>query len=132
VLGAPVQTYAEVAQMKRLTLLLVLAAMLLGVTAATASADPGNNNPNAQYRTFYCDDGDSHNAGFVGASASFFLTDSTSMFVLKIFTEYFPTGGSKTFNYGIKGFDPSTLFTCWYTDPQGVYNLFQGFITPRS
>jgi hypothetical protein len=117
--------------MKCLTLLLLLAGMLLGVTATTAGADPGSNNPNAQYRTFFCDDGNSYDAGFVGPSASFFLTDSTSKFVMKIFTEYFPGGGSKTFNYGINGFDQKSLLTCWYTDPQGVYNLFQGFITPR-
>lgn len=118
--------------MKRLALALVLAGLLLSLAAATAGADPGSNNPNVQYRTFSCDNGNGYSAGFVGPSASFFLTDSTSMFVMKIFTEYFPTGGSKSFNYGIKGFDPGSLLTCWYTDPQGVYNLFQGFFTPNS
>jgi hypothetical protein len=117
--------------MKRLSLALVLASLLLALAATTASADPGSNNPKVQYRTFYCNDGNSYNAAFVGPSASFLLTDSTSMFVMKVFTEYFPAGGSKTFNYGINGFDPNALLTCWYTDPQGVYNLFQGFLTPR-
>lgn len=118
--------------MKRLACMLVLAGLLLSVAVAAASADPGSNNPNVQYRTFSCDNGNSYNAGFVGPSASFFLTDSTSMFVIKVFTEYFPSGGSKTFNYGINGFDQGSLLTCWYTDPQGVYNVFQGFFTPTS
>ena len=54
------------------------------------------------------------------------------MFAIKVFTEYFPEGGSKTFNYGIPGFDPGTLVTCSYTDPLGVLNVFSGFFTPRS
>jgi hypothetical protein len=54
------------------------------------------------------------------------------VFAIKVFTEYFPSGEVKTFNYGYRGFDPSTLVTCQYTDPQGVFNLFSGFFTPRS
>jgi hypothetical protein len=119
--------------MKRLVLSLVLAGVLLGVTAASASADPGSNNPQVQYRTFTCDNGNTYNAGFVGvAPGNFFLVDSTSMFAIKVFTEVFPSGEVKTFNYGIPGFDPSSLITCSYTDPQGVFNIFSGFITPRT
>jgi hypothetical protein len=54
------------------------------------------------------------------------------MFAIKVFTEVFPSGEVKTFNYGIPGFDPSSLVTCSYTDPQGVFNIFSGFLTPRS
>jgi len=119
--------------MKRLVLLLVLGAMLLGVAAASADADPGSSNPKAQYRTFSCDDGNTYNGGFVGfASGSFFVIDSTTVFAIKVFTEYFPGGGSKTSNYGIPGFDPGSLVTCSYTDPEGVLNVFSGFFTPRS
>jgi hypothetical protein len=119
--------------MKRLVLPLVLAGVLLAFSVASASADPGSNNANVQYRTFSCDDGNTYSAGFVSpVSGSFFLVDSTTVFAIKVFTEIFPSGEVKTFNYGIPGFDPSTLVTCWYTDPQGVFNVFSGWFTPRS
>jgi hypothetical protein len=118
--------------MKRLVLLLVLVGVLFGLTVASANADPGSNNPVVQYRTFSCDNGNTYNAGFVGPSGSFFIVDSTGVFAIKVFTEIFPDGTAKTFNYGIPGFDPSTLVTCSYTDPQGVFNIFQGFFTPSS
>jgi len=119
--------------MKGFVLLLVLAGALMAFTAASASADPGSNNPQVQYRTFSCDNGNTYDAGFVGvAPGNFFLVDSTSMFVLKVFTEILPDGTIKTFNYGIPGFDPSSLVTCSYTDPEGIFNIFQGFLTPRS
>ena len=119
--------------MKRLVLLLVLARILFGFAVASASADPGASNPQVHYRTFSCDNGNTYSGGFVGfASGSFFVIDSTTVFAIKVFTEYFPEGGSKTFNYGIPGFDPGTLVTCSYTDPLGVLNVFSGFFTPRS
>jgi hypothetical protein len=123
----------EVNEMNRLALSLVLLVVFFGVMVAAATADPGGNNPQVQYRTFSCDNHVTYSAGFVGmAPGNFFLVDSTSMFVLKVFTEIFPDGTVKTFNYGIPGFDPSSLLTCSYTDPQGVLNIFQGFLTPRS
>jgi hypothetical protein len=119
--------------MKRLALVVVLASGLFGLAVASASADPGSNNPIVQYRTFSCDDGKTYSAGFVGvAPGNFFLVASTSMFEIKVFTEIFPDGTVKTFNYGIPGFEGSSLLTCSYTDPQGVFNIFQGFLTPRS
>jgi len=121
--------------MKRI-LLLLLVGVLFGFTVASASADPGGNNPQVQYRTFSCDNGITYyNAVFVGfASGSFLLSDSTNVFAVKVFTEYTSPGGEviATFNYGIPGFDPSELITCSYTDPEGIYNVFSGFITPRS
>jgi hypothetical protein len=120
-------------EMKRLRLLLALVGILSGFAAASASADPGTSNPQVQYRSFSCDNGNTYSGGFVGfASGSFFVIDSTTVFAIKVFTEYFPEGGSTTFNYGIPGFDPGTLVTCSYTDPQGVLNVFSGFFTPRS
>jgi hypothetical protein len=113
--------------MKRIVTLLVLAGAL--ATVASASAEPGNNNPNIEYRTFSCSNGVTYTGGFVGISANFFLVGSTNVFVFKEFTTYLPSG-PETFNYGIKGFDPSTLLTCSYTDPDGNYNVLQGFITP--
>ncbi len=108
----------------------------LATTLAVASADPGSNNPKTQYRTFSCDNGITYtNAVFVGfASGSFLLSDSTSVFAIKVFTEYASPGGEviATFNYGIPGFDSSELITCSYTDPEGVYNVFSGFFTPHS
>jgi hypothetical protein len=119
--------------MNRLVLALALVGVLLGFGAAAVSADPGSNNPKAQYRTFSCDDENTYSAGYVGvAPGNFFLVGTTSMFVLKVFTEYLPSGEVKTFNYGIPGFDPSELITCSYTDPAGTYNVFSGFVTPRS
>ena len=121
--------------MKRLLLLLTLVGVLFGFTVSPAGADPGTsgNNPQVQYRTFSCDDGNTYSAGFVGvAPGNFFLVGTTSMFVLKVFTEYLPSGEVKTFNYGIPGFDWSELITCSYTDPAGIRNVFSGFITPRS
>jgi len=111
----------------------LIALALAAVTMhPVASADPGSNNPRVQYRTFSCDDGNTYTASFVGfASGSFHLVDSTRIFAIKIFTEYFPSGEIKTFNYGVRGFDPSSLVTCSYTDPEGVRNVFSGFFTPR-
>jgi hypothetical protein len=112
--------------------LLVLAGVLLAFTVASASANPGSNNPQVQYRTFSCDDGNTYSGGFVGfASADFFIIGSTSTFAIKIFTEFLPSG-PLTFYTGISGFDPGTLVTCSYTDPQGIFNIFSGFLTPRS
>ena len=119
--------------MKRFTLLVALVGALMAFTVTSASADPGSNNPKVQYRTFSCDDGILYSAGFVGvAPGNFLLVGTTSIFVLKVFTEYLPSGEVKTFNYGIPGFDPSALITCSYTDPAGIRNVFSGFITPRS
>ena len=118
--------------MRRFLFLLVVAGALVAPTVASASADPGSNNPQVQYRTFSCDNGNTYSGGFVGfASADFFIVGSTSTFAIKIFTEFLPSG-PKTFYTGISGFDPSTLVTCSYTDPQGIFNIFSGFLTPRS
>jgi hypothetical protein len=118
--------------MKGFVLLLVLAGVLTAFTVASASADPGSNNPQVQYRTFSCDNGNTYSGGFVGfASADFFVGGTTNTFAIKVFTEFLPSG-PKTFYTGISGFDPSTLVTCSYTDPQGIFNIFSGFWTPRS
>jgi hypothetical protein len=122
---------------RRLLGVTFLAAALASVIALpVASADPGISNPKVQYRTFSCDNGVTYtNAVFVGfASGSFLLSDSTSVFAIKVFTEYTSPGGDviATFNYGLPGFDPSELLTCSYTDPAGIYNVFSGFITPSS
>ena len=95
-------------------------------------ADPAAANPQVQYRTFSCDNGQTYDGAFVGvAPGNFLLVGTTSMFAIKVFTEYFPTGGSETFNYGSPGFDAGSLITCSYTDPTGILNVFSGFITPR-
>jgi hypothetical protein len=121
--------------MKRLLGIGLLALVLTTVIAVpVASADPGSNNPKVQYRTIDCDNGFSYDVGFVSpVSGTFFLVDSTNTFAIKEFTvdPFGEFGEPQTFNYGINGFDPSSLLTCSYTDPEGVFNLFSGFITPR-
>jgi hypothetical protein len=103
----------------------------MATTMAAARAEPGANNPQVQYRTFSCDDGNTYSGGFVGsASADFFLVGSTNTFAIKVFTEYLPSG-PKTFYTGIQGY-PGPLITCTYTDPQGIFNVFSGFFTPTS
>jgi hypothetical protein len=105
----------------------------LAVSAAPAAADPGPNNPKVEYRTFGCDNQNTYTGAFIGiGQTSFLLVDTTNVFVIKVFTEYFPDGSIKTINRGINGFDPSTLITCSYTDPGGVVNVFSGFIAPRT
>jgi hypothetical protein len=117
--------------MKLFVLFLVVAGVLMAFASASASADAGSS-PQAQYRTFTCDDGNTYTGGFVGfASADFFLVDTTDTFAIKVFTEFLPSG-PKTFYTGISGFDPSTLVTCSYTDPEGIFNIFSGFLTPSS
>jgi hypothetical protein len=117
--------------MKRFILVFVLACALTAFTAASASADAGSSSQ-VQYRTFSCDNGNTYTGGFVGfAAADFFIVDTTERFAIKVFTEFLPSG-PKTFYTGISGFDPSTLVTCSYTDPQGIFNIFSGFLTPRS
>jgi hypothetical protein len=114
--------------MSRFLLLLALAGAFMAFTAASASADPGSNNPQVQFRTFTCDDGNTYSGGFVGfASADFFIDGSTSTFAIKVFTEFLPSG-PKTFYTGIQGY-PGPLVTCSYTDPQGIFNIFSGFFT---
>jgi hypothetical protein len=118
--------------MKGFVLLLVLAGALMAFTAASATADPGTsgNNPQVQYRTFTCDNGQTYSGGFVGfAAADFFINGTTSTFAIKVFTVF--TSPSQTFNTGIQGY-PGPLITCSYTDPQGIFNIFSGFLTPNS
>jgi hypothetical protein len=116
--------------MRRFLLLLVVAGALMAFAVAPASADPGSN-PQVQYRTFTCDNGNTYSGGFVGfASADFFIVGSTTTFAIKIFTEYLPSGPT-TFYTGIQGY-PGPLVTCSYTDPQGIFNVFSGFFTPIS
>jgi len=116
-----------------LTAGLVTLGLAIVIPIPAVLADPGGTNPIVQYRTFSCDNGNTYNAGFVGvASGNFFLVDSTSVFAIKVFTEIFPDGTVKTFNYGIPGFDTGSLVTCSYTDPAGVFNIFSGFVTPSS
>jgi hypothetical protein len=124
----------EVKEVKRFLLLLILTGVLFGFSAASATADPSTsgNNPKTQYRTFSCNDGNSYSGGFVGfASADFFIIGSTGTFAIKVFSEYTSPGGTliATFYTGIQGY-PGPLLTCTYTDPQGIYNVFQGFFTP--
>jgi hypothetical protein len=115
--------------MKGFVLPLVLAGALLAFTIASASADPGSANPRVQYRTFTCDNGNTYSGGFVGmAPADFFIVGTTDTFAIKIFTEFLPSG-PKTFYTGIQGY-PGPLVTCSYTDPQGIFNIFSGFLTP--
>ena len=117
--------------MRRFLFLLVVGGALVAPTVASASADPGSNNPQVQYRTFTCDNGNTYSGGFVGfASADFFIVDSTTTFAIKVFTEYLPSG-PVTFYTGIQGY-PGPLVTCSYTDPQGILNVFSGFLTPIS
>lgn len=118
--------------MKAFVLLLVLAGALMAFTVASVSADPGtsSNNPQVQYRTFACDNGQTYNGGFVGiASANFFINGTTTTFAIKVFTEF--TSPPKTFYTGIQGY-PGPLITCSYTDPKGIFNIFSGFLTPHS
>ena len=116
--------------MKAFVLLLVLAGALMVFAVASANADPGSNNPQVQYRTFTCDNGQTYSGGFVGfASADFFINGTTSTFAIKVFTQF--TSPPKTFYTGIQGY-PGPLITCSYTDPQGIFNIFSGFLTPNS
>jgi len=121
-------------KVKSFMLLTVLVSALIGLAAATpAGADPGTSghNPQTQYRTFSCDDGHTYTGGFVGnAAANFFIAGTTNTIAIKIFTEYLPAG-PKTFSTGIQGY-PGPLVTCWYTDPQGIFNVFSGFFTPHA
>jgi hypothetical protein len=120
--------------MNRLLGIGLLALVLAAVIAVpVASADPGTNNPNVQLRTIDCDNGHSYDVGFVSpVSGTFFFVGSTNTFAIKVFTVDPGGANEQTFNYGIKGFDPSSLLTCSYTDPEGVFNVFSGFITPHS
>jgi hypothetical protein len=117
----------------RIATAVLVAAAALTAFASAAVADPPPNNPQVQYRSFSCDDGTTYDGGFVGASSgTFFLVASTRTFAVKVFTEIFPSGEVKTFNYGVAGFENKELLTCSYTDPAGVRNVFQGFLTPRT
>jgi hypothetical protein len=118
--------------MKRFALLLVLAGAMTTFSVTAASADQGTSghNPKVQFRTFTCDNHQTYTGGFVGPhAANFFISGTTSTFAIKSFTVL--TSPSQTFETGIQGY-PGPLITCWYTDPQGISNVFSGFITPNS
>lgn len=120
--------------MRRILAAAIIAASLsIAIGAPTVSADPGAANPKVQYRSFTCDDGGTYDGAFVGFnSGNFFIVDSTSVFAFKVITLYYPSGDVASYNYGLPGFDPSSLITCWYTDPQGVFTVFSGWFTPRA
>ena len=112
--------------------MVVVLALATGIALPVASAG-GGSSPRAQFRTFSCDDGNTYTGGYVSpVSGEFFLVDSTSVFAFKIYTIYNPDGTVQRFNYGYRGFDPSTLITCSYIDPDGALDVFSGWITPRS
>jgi hypothetical protein len=93
--------------MKGFVLTLVLAGALLAFTVASASADPGSTNPQVQYRTFTCDNGNTYSGGFVGiAPADFFIVGTADTFAIKIFTEVLPSG-PKTFIPGSRASTPA-------------------------
>jgi hypothetical protein len=94
--------------MKRLLLLLILTTVLFGFSVASATADPSTSgsNPQTQFRTFTCSDGNTYSGGFVGfSSADFFIIGSTGTFAIKVFSEYTSPGGTliATFPTGIQG-----------------------------
>ena len=104
----------------------------LALSAAPAAADPGPHSPQAQPRTFTCDDGNTYTGGFVGnAQADFYVDGSTKTFAIKRLTIFDPSG-TQIFNTGINGFDTKPLTTCTYTNPEGVFHKIEGFFTPRS
>lgn len=117
--------------MRRRVLPLALAAALVAVNAASANAD-STSNPTAQYRTFACTDGHAYTGWFSGPGASFQIVGSTAVFAIREITLSFPSGQVATYDYGVQGFDPSSLITCQYTDPQGVVTTFSGWLTPRA
>ena len=74
-----------------------------------------------------------YDAAFIGvAPGNFLLGNTSSVFVLKVFSLIWPSGEQKTYNYGLPGFTDKPLLTCSYVDPQGLLNVFSGFITPRA
>jgi hypothetical protein len=119
--------------MKRFVVLLAVASAMMALTVASASANAGSS-PQAQYRTFTCDNGNTtttYTGGFVGfAAANFFIVGTTDTFAIKVFTGFL-LSGPKTFYTGIQGY-PGPLVTCSYTDPKGIFNVFSGFFTPIS
>jgi len=105
----------------------------LSVAAAPAQAAPVTSSPKAQFRSFACDNGATYDAAFIGvAPGNFLLINTSSVFVLKVFTLIWPSGKQKTYNYGLPGFTDKPLLTCSYVDPQGLLNVFSGFITPQA
>lgn len=119
--------------MRRLFGVVVVVLALASVIALPVANAGGDSSPQAQFRTFSCDDGNTYTGGYVSpVSGEFFLVDSTSVFAFKIYTIYNLDGTVQTFNYGYRGFDSSTLITCSYIDPDGDLDVFSGWITPRS
>lgn len=116
--------------------LLALAVGAIG--APTATADPGDNNPNAETRVFMnCTNG----AGplevvFVGLEGvNFNVTADESVFVFKTITidrlPLGPGGNDEIDDRGIEGFTQQSLTTCEYFTPSGSHVTVTGFFTPR-
>jgi len=100
--------------------------------AIAPTADVSSNNPNSATRVLNCDNGQSVTVRFAdGANSNFQVTSSTGVFAVKMLILVFPSGEIITKDTGIQGFDPSSLVTCRYTNPQGIQVTVTGFFTPR-
>jgi hypothetical protein len=117
--------------------LIMLALGALALAAPVASADPPENNPNAEFRDFMdCTNGaDDLEVVFAGGGVNFNVTSNESVFVFKTITidrlPLGPGGNDEVDDRGIQGFDPASLTTCEYTTPSGSHVTVTGFFTPR-
>jgi hypothetical protein len=118
--------------------LIMLAVGALALAAPVASADPGENNPNALFRVFMnCSNGaDDLEVVFAGLEGvNFNVTSTDSVFVFKTITidrpPLGPGGNDEVDDRGIQGFDPASLTTCEYTTSSGNHVTVTGFFTPR-
>jgi hypothetical protein len=114
----------------RLLRAMVLAAALLGLVAAPATAHPDN----AQTLRFVltCDDGNVWNASFNGGPAAFHL-DGGQLYIWKQIDFVTPTGESGTLTRGIQGFSAEETVTCTYIGAEsGNAYTVTGFYPPGS
>jgi hypothetical protein len=111
---------------------------LTAIGAPTASADPGENNPNTATRVFSdCTNGaDALEVVFAGeAGSNFLVTGNQSVFVYKRIAidrpPLGPGGDDEIDERGLKGFSEGSLTTCTYVTASGNHVTVTGFFTPR-
>jgi hypothetical protein len=108
----------------------LLAAALVGLSAAPVTAHPDN--AETLHFVLTCDDGNVWNASFNGGPAAFHLDDG-QLYIWKQISFVTPTGESGTLTHGLQGFNAAETVTCTYVGAvSGNAYVVVGFYPPAS
>ena len=115
--------------MRRILVLLAVAATLLAVTVGPAGADPANKN--TLHFTLTCPNGSVEAVFELSSSDSFHIVQFSSNFLWKSLDYVTPDGQTGRIERGINGGGHSGLVTCTYIGAvSGNHYTVTGFFTP--